>query len=209
MPRLGNTFVFSAERAARLRTKRPPVKLYTKTGDSGETSLANGSRVGKDDVRPEAYGTVDELNALLGLARSVCHDAELDEHLAAVQNELFLVGCDLALVVASSLHRAELQLTEESVARLERWIDQASERTPPLQQFILPAGDELACRLHVARAVCRRAERRIVALARSGPVSDTTIKYVNRLSDLLYAWARLANHIADRGDVPVDFGRKP
>jgi cob(I)alamin adenosyltransferase len=188
---------------------RGAVKLYTRTGDAGTTSLADGTRVGKDDLRPEACGSLDELNAHLGLARSICRDEELSERLTTIQNELFSLGCDLGLAVATSPQRKELQLTDASIRRLEHWIDQATEGVPPLEQFILPAGEELACRLHVARTVCRRAERRIVSLAAGSPVSEATLKYVNRLSDLLYAWARQVNHAAGRGDVPVDFGQRP
>lgn len=180
------------------------MKLYTGTGDAGETSLGDGTRVSKDDVRPEACGAVDELSSHLGLARSACRDAELDERLAAVQQELFVLGCELGLVAASSAERAELRLAGESVDRLEQWIDQAVERIPPMTRFVLPAGDELACRLHVARTVCRRAERRMISLARSAAVSETAMKYVNRLSDLLYAWARQANYDAGTGDAIVE-----
>jgi len=185
------------------------VKLYTKTGDAGETSLGDGSRVGKNHSRPEVCGTLDELNAHLGLARSSCSDETLDTRLSQVQRELFVLGCELGLASAASADRPELRVTDEMVDRLEQWIDQAMAGVPPVQQLILPAGDELACRLHVARTVCRRAERRIVALAQTAPVSEPAMRYVNRLSDLLYAWARQANHAAGAGDVTVDVGRGP
>jgi cob(I)alamin adenosyltransferase len=181
--------------------------LYTRTGDRGETSLADGSRVRKDHPRIEAYATLDELNSHLGLARSVCRDKALDERVADVQRELFLVGCELALGVAFA-DQPETAVTEEMVQRLERWIDESCAVVPDLHRFILPAGDELACRLHVARTVCRRAERRIVALSHTAPVADRTVKYVNRLSDLLFAWARQANHAAGVGDVEVDMRQR-
>ncbi len=185
------------------------VKLYTKTGDAGETSLGDGGRVAKNHSRPEACGTLDELNAHLGLARSSCSDEVLDTRLSQVQRELFVLGCELGLASAASPDRPELRVTDEMVNRLEQWIDQATAEVPPVRQFILPAGDELACRLHVARTVCRRAERRIVSLAQPAPVSEPAMRYVNRLSDLLYAWARQANHAAGVGDVTVDIGRGP
>jgi len=182
------------------------MSLYTGTGDAGETSLADGSRVGKDTPRPEAYGALDELNSHLGLARCACRDKTLDARLAQIQQELFLVGCELALGVVAP-DQPDSVVTDEMVRRLEQWIDQACAAVPPLARFILPAGNELACRLHVARTVCRRAERRIVALSRSTPVTDRTRRYINRLSDLLFAWCRQANHDAGVGDVVVDLDR--
>jgi len=184
------------------------VKLYTKTGDAGQTSLGDGRRVDKDDPRPEACGAIDELNAHLGLARNACPHEMIAGRLAAIQHELFVLGCELGGVTAASLDRPELLVTDEMVSRLERWIDEASAAAPPLGQFILPGGDGGACRLHVARTVCRRAERRIVTLARTEPVTEHTKKYVNRLSDLLYAWSRQVNHAVGPGDVAVDLGRQ-
>ncbi|MBN1342250.1 MAG: cob(I)yrinic acid a,c-diamide adenosyltransferase [Phycisphaerae bacterium] len=184
------------------------MKLYTKTGDAGETSMADGSRVGKDDARPETVGTLDELNAHLGLARSACRDEVLCGRIKQLQREMFVLGCEVGLATKARPDRPELLVSEDMVGRLERWIDEATAAVPPLTHFILPGGDETASRLHVARTVCRRAERRLVALARSASVSEPTMRYVNRLSDLLYAWARQANHTTGGGDAMVDFSSK-
>ncbi len=183
------------------------MKLYTRTGDAGETSLADGTRVGKDDARPEACGTLDELSAHLGLAHSGCRNDDLAGRLVQIQRELLVLGSELALAADAAPARAEPRTTDEMVACLERWIDEASEAVPPLTQFIVPGGEALACRLHVARTVCRRAERRIVTVSRTAPVSPQALRYVNRLSDLLYAWARQVNHASGAGDVKVDVGR--
>ncbi len=180
------------------------VKLYTKTGDAGETSLADGRRVGKDDLRPETVGTVDELNAHLGLARAACEDASLGERLTEVQRDLFVLGCEVGLAATASPEQKALTVTTPMVERLEAWIDEAMEATPPLTQFVMPGGCETAARLHVARTVCRRAERRMARLARAEGLSAGALMYINRLSDLLYAWARLANHAAGAPDTPVD-----
>lgn len=177
------------------------MKLYTRQGDRGDTSLLGGRETRKDDVRIEACGTIDELNAALGLAAARA-EGELRERLGRVQTDLFAMG---AALVSPDTHearpRAAPALGEPDVERLERWIDQADEATPPLRNFILPGGTELAARLHVARTVCRRAERRIVAAAALQPVAAETLQYANRLSDLLFAWARLANHEANVMDV--------
>ena len=185
------------------------MKLYTRTGDEGDTSLADESRVGKDHPRPAACGALDELNANLGLARSGCRDEGLCERIAVIQEELFIVGCEAALVDRGLPDRVSPSVTDDMVARLEGWIDEATAAVPPLSKFVLPAGDESACRLHVARTVCRRAERDLTALARTDTVSAPTRRYVNRLSDLLFAWARQVNHAAGAGDATVDFDGKP
>ncbi len=170
--------------------------LYTRGGDSGRTGLADGSPIGKEHPRIEACGSVDELNSTIGLAVAACTSPELGEGMQKVQRELFSVGA--ALAVAGGGHFAE----SLDVRRLEQWIDEAETKVQSLRQFILPGGSELAARLHVARAVCRRAERRVAALARAETVPPTTLAYLNRLSDLLFAWARLANRLAGVEDVP-------
>ena len=176
------------------------MKIYTKTGDSGETGLFGGGRVPKDAPRIASYGEVDELNAALGLARSAGPPPEMDELLALVQNKLFDLGAELATPDPAS--RGTQLLGEQDIRRLEEAIDQYEARLAPLRQFILPGGSPLASQLHVARCVCRRAERAIVALSHLEPVSSTAIIYINRLSDLLFVLAREANRVAGVDDVP-------
>ncbi|MCL4289967.1 MAG: cob(I)yrinic acid a,c-diamide adenosyltransferase [Thermoleophilia bacterium] len=180
------------------RDRDEPVRLtriYTRGGDSGETSLGDGARVPKTDPRIEAYGAVDELNSTLGWALVAVPPGELREWLELVQNELFDLGADLS--VPPGGERERLRVSPGQVERLERWCDRANERLEPLRSFVLPGGGELAARLHVARAVCRRAERRAVALARAQEASPPALAYLNRLSDLLFILARVAN--ADAG----------
>jgi cob(I)alamin adenosyltransferase len=170
------------------------VKIYTKTGDAGETSFFDGTRVSKSDLRVDAYGEVDELNACLGAARGVCQDADLREALAQIQEQLFAVGARLAdpsVRIAARVTKAGVQ--EEHVERLERLIDSLEAELPPLRRFILPGGGEAGAWLHVARTVCRRAERRVVGLGEQA-VDAIVIRYLNRLSDLLFVMARAANH---------------
>jgi cob(I)alamin adenosyltransferase len=172
------------------------VKLYTRTGDSGETALFDGTRVSKADPRVDAYGDVDELNAVLGLARAAGSDAELDAQLARIQQDLFALGARLADPASRIARRVtKAAIADEDVSRLEGWIDRADAEVPPLKRFILPGGAPLAATLHLARTVCRRAERHVVGL---GPdaVEPVLVVYLNRLSDLLFALARLANHRA-------------
>jgi cob(I)alamin adenosyltransferase len=171
------------------------MRIYTKTGDAGETALFDGTRVQKSDPRVDAYGEVDELNAWLGLVRAHAPDAEIDRMLDAIQRDLFALGARLAdprHKIAGRVEKAAL--TDDDVTRLEGWIDALETGVPPLRRFILAGGVPAAAMLHVARAVCRRAERRIVAL---DPGDDrTVIPYMNRLSDLLFVMARAANHRA-------------
>lgn len=178
------------------------MKIYTKTGDQGETGLFGGPRVRKDSPRIEAYGTVDELNAVLGAARveTTELDAHLDELLARVQNDLFDLGAELASPQAEKHRRA---IAAAQIAELEQAIDRYEERLPPLREFILPGGSPAAAQLHLARTVCRRAERLVVALsaAPGESVSDLAIVYLNRLSDLLFVLARVANQLAGKADV--------
>ncbi len=187
------------------------MKIYTKTGDAGETGLYGGSRVAKDSARVEAYGTVDELNTVLGVARAALPmngDADgVDALLARVQSELFDLGAELATPPArlDTPLGARIPLaTDARVAKLEGEIDFFEEALSPLKTFILPGGTPASAALHQARAVCRRAERRTVGLARTeeGTVRPEALRYLNRLSDLLFVLARQANHAAGRPDVP-------
>jgi len=176
-------------------------RIYTKTGDTGDTALGTGERVSKDAMRVEAFGSVDETNAAIGLARLAAPGA-LDAILARVQNELFDLGADLC-VPASEAPPATVQLriTADQVVRLEHDIDTLNGTLAPLKSFVLPAGTATAAHLHLARTIARRAERAMVTLARHEPVSGEALKYINRLSDLLFVMARSANHIAGDGDV--------
>ena len=168
------------------------MKIYTKTGDGGETGLFAGPRVGKDDARIEAYGTVDELNALLGVVRTAGVSPEIDAIVEKVQNDLFGVGAELATPDPKA--KGIRRITAAEVTPLEDAIDRLDARLPRLKQFILPGGSPAAAQLHFARTVCRRAERRVVALAHRGEsVSDYVLTYLNRLSDLLFVLARAAN----------------
>jgi len=169
------------------------MKIYTRTGDSGSTGLFGGPRVAKDDARIEAYGTVDELNATLGVARADGSDPQLNEHLSIVQHELFSIGAELASPDPDA-HQLRI-INDRHIARLEQWIDQYEAELPPLKNFILPAGDPAAASLHLARAVCRRAERRVVTLANrpDATISEDLVVYLNRLSDWLFVVSRVAN----------------
>ncbi len=177
------------------------MKIYTKTGDRGETGLFAGPRVSKDHPRIEAYGTVDELNAALGLARSFAPPEALDGLLESIQHGLFAVGAELATPDPQAQGTALID--EAAIAELEKAIDENEAALPPLTQFILPAGTSLATALHVARGVCRRAERRLVTLHEAEPdIGLSTLRYLNRLSDLLFVLARVANRqsgVADTG----------
>ena len=171
------------------------MKIYTRTGDAGETSLFDGTRVRKDDARVDAYGEVDELNACLGLARSSLADRELDEELAKIQRDLFAVGAQLADPADKIAERVtKAAITDADVERLERLIDHFERELTPLRRFILAGGAPSASVLHLARAVCRRAERRVVALQPSA--DPALLRYVNRLSDFLFVAARIVNQRA-------------
>jgi cob(I)alamin adenosyltransferase len=177
-------------------------RIYTKRGDSGETGLAGGQRVAKDSLRIEAYGTVDELNAFTGMASVSCqeqcgHDPRmglLAAILRRVQHELFNLGSILA-TMPDDVHPKQARITTAEVAQLEREIDAMNEDLPPLRSFVLPGGTRLNAELHVARTVCRRAERLLVALAREESVPGETIQYLNRLSDAIFVWSRWANFV--------------
>jgi cob(I)alamin adenosyltransferase len=171
------------------------LKIYTRTGDAGETSLFDGTRVQKSEPRVDAYGEVDELNACLGLARASGADTEVDAELVRVQRDLFALGAQLAdpgEKLAARVTKAVLG--DEDVARLEQAIDRFEAELPPLRRFILAGGSPAGAALHVARAVCRRAERRMVALEPA--VEGVLLRYINRLSDLLFVLARSVNHRA-------------
>jgi cob(I)alamin adenosyltransferase len=167
-------------------------RIYTRAGDAGETSLGDGRRVPKTDPRIEAYGTVDELNSLLGLVLSADLTVEFRPWLERIQNDLFDVGADLSVPLEDD-RRERLRVTAGQVERLEELCDLVNDRLVPLTSFVLPGGTEAAARLHVARAACRRAERRVAALAQVESVNPVALGYLNRLSDLLFILARAAN----------------
>jgi cob(I)alamin adenosyltransferase len=167
-------------------------KIYTRGGDKGDTGLGDGRRVSKADARVEAYGAVDETNAAIGLARLEI-TGEDDAMLARIQNDLFDLGADLCLPAQASSTPAALRLGAAQVARLEREIDALNARLPALDSFVLPGGTAAAARLHLARTICRRAERRMVGLAALEPVNPEALRYVNRLSDHLFVLARIQN----------------
>ncbi|HUY90687.1 MAG TPA: cob(I)yrinic acid a,c-diamide adenosyltransferase [Pirellulales bacterium] len=176
------------------------MKIYTKTGDRGETGLFGGPRVRKDHLRIEAYGSVDELNAVLGLVRSESLPAEIDAVLESIQNSLFDLGAELA-----SPDPARMGVPVVGAAHaeaLERAIDLYEAKLPRLKTFILPGGCRAAAQLHLARTVCRRAERRLVSLAAAETISGELVVYLNRLSDLLFVLARELNRVSGQGDVP-------
>ena len=175
------------------------MKIYTRTGDTGETGLLGGVRVRKHDLRIEAYGTVDELNAALGVVRAAQPSQRVDQILEHIQNELFAVGAELATPTSKGAHSGRIE--ESHVARLEEMIDLCEADLPPLKNFILPGGCPTAAQLHFARTVCRRAERLVVELSENSPVSAQIIVYVNRLSDLLFVLARFENARAGVPDV--------
>lgn len=172
------------------------MKIYTKTGDSGETGLFGGPRVRKSDPRVEAYGEIDELNAALGAARAIVEDPEVDGHLRLVQAELFCVGAELATPHGAKARGAIPPVEPAWTGRLEAAIDAWDGELPALTRFVLPGGTRTAAALHVARTICRRAERHVVALAAEVEVAPAVLAYLNRLSDFLFVAARVANHRA-------------
>jgi cob(I)alamin adenosyltransferase len=183
------------------RRRDEPVRLtriYTRGGDAGQTSLGDGSRVSKTDPRIEAYGTVDELNSALGLVLAAGPPVEFRPWLERIQNELFDLGADLAVPLEDA--RERLRIDPRQVEWLEQLCDLVNARLEPLRSFVLPGGTEAAARLHVARAVCRRAERRAVALGELARVNPAAVAYLNRLSDLLFILARASNADAGRAE---------
>jgi cob(I)alamin adenosyltransferase len=181
------------------------MKIYTKTGDAGDTGLFGGGRVPKSHPRVEAYGEVDELNATIGLARSIEMMPRIDEVLAPIQRDLFAIGALLATPDREKMrqHLEKARVDEERVAELEHAIDDSDRELEPLKSFILPGGTPKAAALHVARTVCRRAERRVVELQElhETEIPQLVVIYLNRLSDLLFTLARLANRRAGAGEV--------
>lgn len=183
-------------------------RIYTKRGDSGETSLAGGQRVPKDAPRIEAYGTVDELSAFVGMAWVSCDESipkaprlsDLSAILRRVQHELFNLGSILATLPAD-VHPKQARVTDAESQQLEREIDAMNEELEPLRSFVLPGGTRLNAELHAARTVCRRAERLLVAAARTDEVPPETIRYLNRLSDALFVWSRWANYVLGAPEV--------
>jgi cob(I)alamin adenosyltransferase len=203
---------FSAPRVALNR-------IYTKQGDAGETSLAGGQKVPKDDARIEAYGAVDELNAALAFARISARDsgdvrvAALGAILRRVQHELFNLGSILA-TRPEDVHPRQARITAAEVEQLEREIDAANAELTPLRSFVLPGGTRMNAELHLARTVCRRAERAVVTLSRREEVPSEAVRYLNRLSDALFVWSRWVNHILGEPEVlwepnEAAAGRKP
>lgn len=178
------------------------MKIYTRTGDDGTTGLFGGARVPKDDPRVEAYGTVDELNSLLGVARSAGLPEVVDRLLAVVQEDLFVVGSELATVLGKETKLPMDLLGADGAGRLEGAIDDLEAALPALQTFILPGGTVGAATLHLARTVCRRAERRVLAASRGSAVRQEVVVYLNRLSDYLFVAARHANRSAGVADIP-------
>ena len=171
------------------------MRIYTRTGDDGTTGLLGPGRVFKDSARVEACGSVDELNAVLGVVRTLDTDGWLAAELATIQSRLFCVGAELAAVVPAPPPGSE-RISDDDVAALERWIDRLDAELPALTSFIVPGGSPLAAELQVARTVCRRAERRVVALLQVEPIEARLVRYLNRLADLLFVMARWCNRRA-------------
>ena len=176
-------------------------KIYTKTGDKGETSLYGGTRVSKAAARVESYGTLDELNAFIGLAKAEISDEKVLNQLQKIQFDLFTVGSEAAtptdkLILANGKNRLDLMISEEEISELELWMDDLDAELEPLQFFILPSGGKAAASIHVCRTVCRRAERAMVHLNETEEVRPELIKYLNRLSDYLFILARYISKIS-------------
>src|SRR3954469_8049303 len=182
-----------------------PMKIYTKTGDAGDTGLFGGGRVQKNHPRVEAYGDVDELNAVLGVVRAAEQMPRIDEVLVPIQRDLFAIGALLATPDLEKMHQhlEKARVDEARIAELEHAIDEGDAELEPLRSFIVPGGSPKAAALHVARTVCRRAERRVVSLIDSGidEIPQVVVIYLNRLSDLLFTLARVANRRAGAGEV--------
>ena len=177
------------------------MKIYTKTGDKGETSLYGGTRVSKAAARVESYGTLDELNAFIGLAKAEISDEKVSSQLQKIQFDLFTVGSEAAtptdkLILANGKNRLDLMISEEEISELEHWMDDLDAELEPLQFFILPSGGKAAASVHVCRTVCRRAERAMVYLNETEEVRPELIKYLNRLSDYLFILARYISKIS-------------
>jgi cob(I)alamin adenosyltransferase len=178
------------------------MKIYTKTGDDGTTGLFGGARIGKDDPRVEAYGAVDELNSVVGLARAAGAPVSIDALLAGIQEELFVVGAELATVAGKEEKLSMKLVGATESGRLESAIDAFEAGLPPLRSFVLPGGSPAGAALHQARTVCRRAERAVLRASRTTAVRGDVLVYLNRLSDFLFVAARQANQDAGVPDVP-------
>ncbi|NIP37979.1 MAG: cob(I)yrinic acid a,c-diamide adenosyltransferase [Candidatus Dadabacteria bacterium] len=181
--------------------KKRITRVYTKTGDDGYTSLVFGQRVSKASKRVTAYGDVDELNSFIGVIRSKNTDKRIDNLLTAIQNDLFIIGADLASVDSDK----SLRLTKKRVAFLERNIDKYLENLEPLKEFILPGGSEAGSFIHLARTVARRAERNVALLKETEEINGLVLIYLNRLSDLFFVLARIVNKNAEQPETLVDF----
>lgn len=179
-------------------------RIYTRTGDEGVTGLAGGQRVPKDSARVAAYGSVDELNSHIGVALSAGLHAELVRALKVIQNELFNLGSDLATLEKDRQRLAIPQIEQRHIDAMEQWTDRVLRELGPLENFILPGGSPGAAALHVARAVCRRAERDVITLGRHEPINLLAVKYLNRLSDVLFVMARYQNHVNGVSEVYWD-----
>ena len=179
------------------------MKIYTKTGDAGETGLFGGGRVPKDHVRVQAYGDVDELNSAIGVARATPPALFSDDLLESIQRDLFSLGGHLATPHPEKVKKAleKADLSPKRVTLFEQLMDKADEEIPPLKAFVLPAGTPKAAALHLARTICRRAERSVIALSHDHEVPELFLVYLNRLSDLLFTLARQSNHRDGAGDV--------
>jgi cob(I)alamin adenosyltransferase len=193
-----------AKPTSRRYFSRMTIKIYTKTGDEGDTGLFGGGRVGKDHPRVEAYGDIDELNAVLGMARAVEMMPRIDEVLVPVQRDLFAIGALLATPNRDKMREQleKARVDDDRIVQLERAIDDGEHELEPLRAFIVPGGTPKAAALHVARTVCRRAERRVVHLRKEeADIPQLVVIYLNRLSDLLFVLARVANRRAGAGEV--------
>lgn len=181
------------------------MKIYTKTGDDGTTGLFSGKRVSKSSVRVEAYGTVDEMNTVLGIALSACSNDNLKSDLISISNTLFILGSDLATPLEPKPKWEVKRINGEHINWLENKIDEYTAKLPELKNFILPGGNMVSAYLHQARTVCRRAERRAITLAENEDIGDWAVKYLNRLSDYLFTAARYANFLSETDDIIADF----
>jgi len=176
------------------------MKIYTKTGDEGTTSLFGGRRIAKDDLRIEAYGTVDELNSFIGLLMASFDDEKQNEILIGVQNRLFAIGASLATDPDKSSATSDIH--EQDIAILENAMDNMDQVLPPLRNFILPGGDIAVANAHVCRTICRRAERRVISLGSASPVDQQIIVYLNRLSDYFFILSRYLSHMHQVAEIP-------
>ncbi|MBW7888485.1 MAG: cob(I)yrinic acid a,c-diamide adenosyltransferase [Bacteroidetes bacterium] len=183
------------------------MKIYTKTGDKGETALFGGKRIPKDNIRIESYGTVDELNSVLGIVRSFHVPGDLDEILDDLQNQLFVLGADLA-TPQENTNSIIPRISQLDIENLEKIIDRIDQQLVPLKAFILPGGNSAASYLHFARTVCRRAERSAVRLSHSEDIGSDVVMYLNRLSDLLFVLARYANAKENTKEIEWKSGKR-